>query len=101
MNARRSGTRAAPFKIAAAGGVASALVLVYTAPLVFARLAEFRGERYISLLFGGVGIGIALSAILVSVLNAADFGWRVQWLASGIVTALALLALAHIPDIRR
>jgi predicted MFS family arabinose efflux permease len=83
------------------GGIASALVLVYTAPLVFARLAEFRGERYISLLFGGVGIGIALSAILVSALNAADFGWRVQWLASGIVTALALLALAHIPDIRR
>jgi predicted MFS family arabinose efflux permease len=82
------------------GGIASALVLVYTTPLVFARLAEFRGERYISLLFGGVGIGIALSAILVSVLNAAGVGWRVQWLASGIVTALALFALSLLPDTR-
>jgi predicted MFS family arabinose efflux permease len=82
------------------GGIASALVLVYTTPLVFARLAEFRGERYISLLFGGVGIGIALSALLVSLLNAASVGWRIQWLANGIVTALALLALSHVPEIR-
>src|SRR6202035_2616606 len=48
------------------GGLASALVLVYTVPIVFARLAEMSAERYVSLLFGGVGAGMALSALLVS-----------------------------------
>ena len=83
------------------GGLASALVLVYTTPIVFLRLAEMSAERHISLLFGGVGAGMAVSAILVTGFAAAGFDWRAQWLASGIVTALGLLALRHIPDIRR
>jgi predicted MFS family arabinose efflux permease len=83
------------------GGLASALVLVYTTPIVFLRLAEMRAERYISLLFGGVGAGMAVSAVLVAGLAAIGFDWRVQWLASGIVTALALFALFYIPDTRR
>jgi predicted MFS family arabinose efflux permease len=83
------------------GGLASALVLVYTTPIVFLRLAEMRAERYISLLFGGVGAGMAVSAVLVAGLAAIGFDWRVQWLASGIVTALALFALLYIPDTRR
>jgi predicted MFS family arabinose efflux permease len=83
------------------GGLASALVLVYTVPIVFTRLAEMSAERYVSLLFGGVGVGMALSALLVSGLGAAGFDWRVQWLASGVLTALALFALRHIPDVQR
>jgi predicted MFS family arabinose efflux permease len=83
------------------GGVASALVLVYTAPIVFMRLAEMRAESYVSLLFGGVGAGMAISALLVAGLAAAGFGWRVQWVACGFATALAMLALRHIPDLRR
>jgi predicted MFS family arabinose efflux permease len=83
------------------GGVASALVLIYTTPIVFMRLAEMRAERYVSLLFGGVGAGMAISAVLVAALGAAGFGWGVQWVACGLVTALALLALRHIPDVTR
>jgi predicted MFS family arabinose efflux permease len=83
------------------GGLASALVLVYTTPIVFLRLAEMRAERYISLLFGGVGAGMAVSALLVAGLNAAGFGWRIQWPACGLVTALALIALRYIPDVYR
>jgi predicted MFS family arabinose efflux permease len=83
------------------GGLASALVLVYTTPIVFLRLAEMRAEGYVSLLFGGVGAGMAVSAILVAAFAAAGFDWRLQWLASGIVTALALFALPVIPDIQR
>jgi predicted MFS family arabinose efflux permease len=83
------------------GGLASALVLVYTTPIVFLRLAEMGAERYVSLLFGGVGTGMAVSALLVSALAAAGFDWRVQWLASGVVTALGLLALPYIPNIQR
>lgn len=83
------------------GGITSALVLVYTTPIVFVRLAEMQAERYVSLLFGGVGAGMAISALLVAGLNAAGFGWRVQWLACGLVTALALFALRYIPDLCR
>jgi predicted MFS family arabinose efflux permease len=83
------------------GGLASALVLVYTAPIVFARLAEMRAERYVSLLFGGVGAGMAVSALLVSGLGTVGFDWRVQWLASGVLTAVALFALPYIPDVQR
>jgi predicted MFS family arabinose efflux permease len=82
-------------------GIASALVLVYTTPIVFMRLAEMRAEGYVSLLFGGVGAGMAISALLVAGLSAAGFGWRVQWLACGIVTALALIALRYVPDLTR
>ncbi|GAC1330152.1 MAG: YbfB/YjiJ family MFS transporter [Beijerinckiaceae bacterium] len=80
------------------GGIASALVLLYMAPIIFARLAEVGGERYVALLFGGVGVGIAVSALLVSSLSAAGFSWRTLWLASGVVTALALFALPNIPS---
>ncbi len=83
------------------GGIASALVLVYTTPIVFMRLAETRAEGYVSLLFGGVGAGMAVSALLVAALNAAGFGWRIQWLACGFITALALIALRYIPDLYR
>ena len=83
------------------GGIASALVLVYTTPIVFMRLAEARAEGYVSLLFGGVGAGMAVSALLVAGLSAAGFGWRIQWLACGLTTALALLALRYIPAVYR
>jgi MFS family permease len=83
------------------GGLASAFVLIYTTPIVFVRLAEMRAEGYVSLLFGGVGAGMAMSALVVAGLSAAGFDWRVQWLACGLLTALALLALRYIPDVRR
>jgi predicted MFS family arabinose efflux permease len=83
------------------GGLASALVLVDTTPIVFLRLAEMRAERHVSLLFGGVGAGMAVSAVLVAGLAAGGFDWRVQWVASGLVTALALLVLPLIPDVQR
>lgn len=83
------------------GGIASALVLVYTTPIVFMRLAEARAEGYVSLLFGGVGAGMAVSALLVAGLSAAGFGWRIQWLACGLATALALIASRYIPNVYR
>ena len=83
------------------GGITSALVLVYTTPIVFVRLAEMQAERYVSLLFGGVGAGMAISALLVAGLNAEDSAGAFEWLACGLVTALALFALRYIPDLCR
>lgn len=73
------------------GGMASAFVLVFASALVLERLAAMARPGLTSVHFAGVGSGIALSALLIAGLEAAGFGWRVQWLASGGLTFLALL----------
>jgi predicted MFS family arabinose efflux permease len=73
------------------GGAASAFVLVFASALVLDRLAALGRSGLSAIHFAGVGVGIAVSAILVSGLSASGVGWQAQWLASG---AVALLALA-------
>ena len=68
-----------------AGGMASAYVIVLSAGLVLDRLAAV-GRRGLSWMpFSGVGVGIAISAVLVSGMGAAGGDWQMQWLASGAV----------------
>jgi len=81
------------------GGVGSAFVLVFASALVLDRLRGSGRGDLAALHFAGVGSGIALSAILVSVLVAKGADWRILWLAGGIVSAVALAAAAGlIPD---
>jgi len=74
------------------GGVASAFVLVFASALVLDRLAALGRSRLAALHFAGVGCGIAFSALLIAALASAGLGWRVQWLASGGASLLALAA---------
>ena len=76
-----------------AGGVASAFVLVLASALVLDRLAAERRPGLSAVHFAGVGSGIALSAVLVSQLAAAGYGWRMHWLASGALSMAALGAV--------
>jgi predicted MFS family arabinose efflux permease len=73
-----------------AGGVASAFVLVLAAALVLDRLSAAGRPDLTSVHFAGVGVGMALSAVLVSSLAAWGGGWRSPWLASGITSVLAV-----------
>ena len=75
-----------------AGGAASAFVLVFASALVLDRLAAAGRPGLSALHFAGVGVGIAVSAVLVAAL--AGFGWRAQWLASGAISLGALGAAA-------
>jgi predicted MFS family arabinose efflux permease len=75
-------------------GVASALVLVCGSTVVLERLSAAGRADLAGRHFAGVGAGIALSAILVSVLEEAGAGWRNLWLASGAVSLAGLLAVA-------
>ena len=81
------------------GGVASAFVLVFASALVLDRLiAAGRGDLA-GLLFAGVGLGIAISAALVSGLLYAGGDWRDLWLASGGLALAAVVAVfALVPD---
>jgi predicted MFS family arabinose efflux permease len=49
------------------------------------------------LYFAGVGVGIVLSALLVTIVEIAEAGWRVEWLMCGLVCVLLTgMAIAKI-----
>jgi predicted MFS family arabinose efflux permease len=76
------------------GGVASAFVLIIASTAVLEHLAEAGHGGLSALHFAGVGSGIAASAALVAGLLLLGQSWRVLWLASGAMSAAALLAAA-------
>jgi predicted MFS family arabinose efflux permease len=75
------------------GGVASAFVLVFSSALVLDRLAVAGRPGLSAVHFAGVGFGIAASAVLVSQLSAAGYGWQVLWYYSGLASLIALAAV--------
>jgi MFS family permease len=82
-----------------AGGVASAFVLVLGSALVLDRLAAVRRPGWAALHFAGVGVGIAVSAVLVSSLQAGGASWQELWIASGVLSVIAVpLVLWLVPE---
>jgi len=77
-----------------AAGVASAFVMVFSVTIVFNHLAAAGRNDLQALHFGGVGLGIALSAILVGGLHLAGAGWAMGWIGAGIVSLAGFLAAA-------
>jgi predicted MFS family arabinose efflux permease len=78
----------------AAGGAASAFVLVLASALVLDRLAVAGRPGLSSVHFAGVGTGIAVSALVVSVLQAGGADWRMLWYAVGGIALAAAAAVA-------
>jgi predicted MFS family arabinose efflux permease len=76
------------------GGVASALVLVFTSALLLDFMARRRQAQLNALLYAGVGSGVAGSAVLVSALATAGASWSALWLASGVLSAAGATAAA-------
>ena len=75
-----------------AGGVAGALAIVLASGLVLDRLAAAGRSELSWMPFAGVGVGIAVSAVLVSGFAATGAGWEGLWLASGALALLGLVA---------
>lgn len=75
-----------------AGGVAGALAIVLASGLVLDRLAAAGRSELSWMPFAGVGVGIAVSAVLVSGFAATGAGWQSLWLASGALALLGLVA---------
>lgn len=79
-------------------GLASAFGMIFITALVMARLAADRRPELISYHFGGVGIGIAVSAFLVARLAETGVGWHGQWLwAAALAACSAAAALLLLP----
>jgi predicted MFS family arabinose efflux permease len=80
------------------GGVASAFGLVFSSALVLDHLAAAGRSALSAVHFGGVGLGIAASAVVVSALTAGGLGWRALWLASGgLALAGCVVVAALVP----
>jgi predicted MFS family arabinose efflux permease len=75
-------------------GVASAMVFVGASAAVVQALARRGRLGLSSLLYAGVGGGIAASAAMVALVVAQGGGWRAQWLVTAAASALACLAVA-------
>ncbi len=81
-----------------ASGIISGLLFVFSADMVMRVLAEAGRPRLLGVHFGGVGIGIALSGLLVPALAAAG-GWRADWLGLALLSLLlALPAMVWLRD---
>jgi MFS family permease len=81
-------------------GLASALAMLFTSSIVMLHAA--RRPTIGMLHFGGVGVGIALSSVLVLLVNAvsgdAALGWRFDWFASAfVVLGVFLFVQRHLP----
>jgi len=79
-------------------GLASAFAMIFVSSIVLDWLAG-RGRPDLAWLhFGGVGVGIAVSAILVSIAAGVGADWQQRWLVAGLA-ALAgwLFSVSSIP----
>jgi predicted MFS family arabinose efflux permease len=77
-----------------AAGVASAFVMVFSVTIVFSQLAGAGRNDLQALHFGGVGLGIALSALLVGGLHLAGASWAMGWIGAGVLSLAGLLVAA-------
>ncbi len=88
-----------------ASGVASAFAMIFISALVMARLQAEKSPQLVSLHFGGVGLGISVSAISVALVDNAALGWQMAWLVAGMLSLAGWLAIRFIlpptlPEIR-
>jgi predicted MFS family arabinose efflux permease len=72
------------------GGIASAFSLVFASTQVLQGLARAGRSALSAVHFGGVGIGIALSALVILL----PVGWEAMWFVSGAATLLGAIAVA-------
>ena len=74
-----------------ASGFAGAVAIVMAIALVVERLAA-GGRGYLAPVhFAGVGVGIAVSAVIVAGLRFAGHGWRSMWICAGVASLCCLV----------
>jgi MFS family permease len=76
------------------GGVASAFAIVCASTLVLERLSASGHGSLSAIQFAGVGFGVMISAVAVSVMLAAGASWRSLWIGTGSLAMLAAVGAA-------
>ncbi|MCW0001650.1 MFS transporter [Pararhizobium sp. YC-54] len=79
-------------------GVASAFTMIFTSAIVLSRGLAAGNPHVQSVHFGGVGIGIAVSSLMVFLLPSGGFGtfagWQAAWFGGAIIACLGTVAAA-------
>ncbi|WP_146338511.1 YbfB/YjiJ family MFS transporter [Nesterenkonia sp. NBAIMH1] len=72
-----------------AAGAGSAAIFIVAGNVVLTTLAR-RDRRTVGWAYGGIGVGIAASGLLVAAVTSVG-DWRAAWIASGLATAALIL----------
>lgn len=79
-------------------GVASAFAMIFTTAIVLSRGLAAANPHVQSVHFGGVGIGIAVSSLMVFLLPAGGFGgvanWQAGWFGGAIIALIGTFLVA-------
>ena len=75
------------------GGGLSAIILVFASALVLEQITPAERTRLSAVHFAGVGVGIVISAVTVSVLLMANAAWSHLWFGSAILCLAAMVAV--------
>ncbi|RNF39790.1 YbfB/YjiJ family MFS transporter [Planococcus salinus] len=75
------------FILRGVSGVTSGLVFVFITSLVIDFLAKYKKLQWTGFLFSGVGLGIALSSLLVPLFDY-YFQWQMIWIGLGVICLL-------------
>ncbi len=79
-------------------GVASAFTMIFTSAIVLSRALATGNPHVQSIHFGGVGIGIAVSSLMVFLLPAQGFGafanWQAAWFGGAIIACVGTILVA-------
>jgi predicted MFS family arabinose efflux permease len=75
-------------------GLASAFVMVFMASIVFSHINAAGRSDLQAWHFGGVGLGIAVSAAMMAVLVTEHAGWAAGWLWSAAISACGFVLVA-------
>ncbi|WP_137937432.1 YbfB/YjiJ family MFS transporter [Chitinivorax sp. B] len=71
-------------------GISNGLVFVYASAFVFGHMAKAGRVALSGLLYAGVGAGIVLSGLVISVLPLLQGNWQLGWWLSGVACCLVL-----------
>lgn len=76
------------------GGLASAFVMVFLSTIVFSHLAAQNRNGLQALHFGGVGLGIMISALMAAAMVITYSPWPSGWYWSGVMSAIGFAIVA-------
>jgi len=76
-------------------GLASAFVMVFTSAIVLSHGLAANKPWVQSSHFGGVGLGITISAIMFGLIILADSGWRMAWIMAALLAFAGLAVVVR------
>ncbi|WP_273771455.1 YbfB/YjiJ family MFS transporter [Brucella intermedia] len=82
-----------------AAGFISAVTMILCTAIVLSHVTAAERAGLGALHFGGVGSGIALSAVLVALIRLAGLDWRADWIGAAVLTiVMAVLVAAFVRE---